>query len=103
MTAVTLSTIGCRSSEFGQAAVEVVGRGSFVGGRELPVVLETTVKVPGGAVRAGVRGPDAADAGIRNREALEHKARGLLNLVAMVSRCLEDEAVVPGEREQWRE
>ena len=66
----------------------------------MPVVVETIVNVPGGAARPGVRGHDAAG---RQREALEHKARGLLNLVAMVSRCLEDETATPAEREQWRE
>ena len=60
MVAVTLSTVGCRSSAVGPAAVEVVGRGSFVGGRELPVVVQTIVNVPGDRVGGAVAGRAAA-------------------------------------------
>ena len=50
-----------------------------------------------GQPRSGDR-PDAAAAWAA---ALEHEARGLLNLVAIASRC-EQRSADEGEREQWR-
>src|SRR5688500_2894485 len=100
MTAVTLSTIGFRTSGVGEEAAEIVGRGAIVGQREFPVVVETLVNVPApGRARAGDR--VHARPGRRSSDDLEHQARGLLNLVAMVSRCLQDETATPDERRQW--
>ena len=106
MTAVTLSTIGFRTSGVGEEVAEVVGRGAIVGQREFPVVVETLVNVPATATatataRAGDRLPAAPLR--RSGEELEHRARGLLNLIAMVSRCLQDGESTPDERRQWLE
>lgn len=104
MTAVTLSTIGFRTSGVGEEAAEVVGRGAIVGQREFPVVVETLVNLPAPeTARAGAPTGDRVHAGRggRSSDDLEHQARGLLNLVAMVSRCLQDETATPGERRQW--
>ena len=100
MTAVTLSTIGFRTSGVGEGAAEVVGRGAIVGQREFPVVVETLVSLQAGeTARAGDR--VHAGRGGRSSDDLEHRARGLLNLVAMVSRCLQDETATPDERREW--
>ena len=102
MTAVTLSTIGFRTSGSGEQAAEVVARGAVVGERQFPVVVETLVKVPvPGTARAGDRVDPAPGAVRRGGKDVEHEARGLLNLVALVSRCLADGAATPDERRQW--
>lgn len=38
----------------------------------------------------------------RAAEAMEHRARGLLNLVVLLSRCLQSGAASPDEKIQWR-
>lgn len=104
MTAVTLSTIGFRTSVLGEEAGEVVARGAIVGERQFPVVVQTLVNVP--AVppdRAGERVQPGPGGERRRGDDLEHRARGLLNLVALVSRLLRDEAATADERRQWLE
>jgi hypothetical protein len=104
MTAVTLSTIGFRTSVVGEEAAEVVARGAIVGERRFPVVVETLVNVPAvGSTRAGERVQPGHGGGRRGGVDPEHQARGLLNLVALVSRLLRDGAATPDERRQWLE
>ena len=108
MTAVTLSTIGFRRSVRGEEAAEVVARGAIVGERQFPVVIETLVNVPAAAPavapgRAGERVQPGPGRDRRRGDDLEHRARGLLNLVALVSRLLRDGAATPDERRQWLE
>ena len=104
MTAVTLSTIGFRTSVVGEEAVEVVARGAIVGERQFPVVVETLVNVPAvPTAPGGERVQPGPECGRRRGEDREHRARGLLNLITLVSRCLRDDAATPDERRQWLE
>ena len=103
MTAVTLSTLAHRSMVIEDGPVSPGGRPGAAGaGRCVSVV-------PGGGAKASetrpARDPDAAARATsapcaKRLDALEHQARGLLNLIALVSRCLDDGT--EAERAAWR-
>ena len=54
------------------------------------------------APRRDACAPRPADAGMRRLDRMEYEARGLLNLVTLLSRCLQDGAVSAAERRGWR-
>ena len=124
MTAVTLSTLashsltihGLRSApnpapgfadggRTGAAAHEHVLKVSEAGHASPPERPATppgrpeTAPEPQAATRGGAQAPHGAQAA--NVDVLEHQARGLLNLVALLSRCVEGGMGSPAERSQW--
>ena len=107
MTAVTLSTLADRSlviDDSVPAAGRLPGREE---GRCVAVVSDVDTKssarpAPGVADPASARAPRPVTEAWARPDVREHRARGLLNLITLLTRCLESGGGSQAERLEWR-
>lgn len=104
MNVVTLSTLPGHSLAV-QETNRPAPRGRAGGGRAAaPAGSILKVRVPEAAPRPVPHPRRPAEAGMKRLDRIEHEARGLLNLVTLLSRCLQggDGGGSADERQAWR-
>lgn len=105
MTAITLSSLSYHSLFIQETAPVATG------GRDTPQACRGTaaredqvleVSAQSVAPTPGPAAPTPSAVRPQDMDRMEHRARGLLNLIALLSRCLAGGSGSPAERGEWR-